>query len=152
MLNISSISCINDSLFEDILINTLDFCQEFFYFEYIILQLYYLNKNGQFFLYSDLEKIIKNKANFKWVNMENDGIDRKIKYRYTSNNYNMIKNNIEFNNNIINLKTINIIGFENDKNYNNMDIRKLSFINDFSVNYLLLEMIQNNFKVTDKKN
>ena len=153
ILNISSISCINESQFEDILINTLDFCQEFFYFEHIILQLYYLNKNGQFFLYSDLEKIIKNKAKFKWINMENDGIDRKIKYRYTNNNYDTIKNNVEFHNNIINLKTINIIGFENEKNYNNMDIRKLSFINDFSVNYLLLEMVgQNNFKVNDKKN
>ena len=153
ILNISSISCIYDSQFEDILINTLDFCQEFFYFEYIILQLYYLNKNGQFILYTDLEKIIKNKAKFKWVNMENDGIDRKIKYRYINNNYNKIKNNIEFNNNIINLKTINIIGFENEKNYNKMDIKKLSFINDFSINYLLLEMVgQNNFKVTDKKN
>ena len=152
MLNISSISCINETQFEDILVSTVDFCQEFFYFEFIILQLYYLNKNGQFILYSDLEKIIKNKAKFRWINMENDGVDRKIKYRYTNTNENINKMNNECNN-IINLKTINILGFENEKNYRVTDIRKLSFINDFSINYILLEMIgQNNFKITDKKN
>ena len=152
MLNISSISCINETQFEDILVSTVDFCQEFFYFEFIILQLYYLNKNGQFILYSDLEKIIKNRAKFRWINMENDGVDRKIKYRYTNTNENINKMNNECNN-IINLKTINILGFENEKNYRVTDIRKLSFINDFSINYILLEMIgQNNFKITDKKN
>ena len=84
--------------------------------------------------------------------MENDGKDRKIKYRYTKKNDNM-NGNDEANNNIINLKTINIIGYEDEKNYNNMDIRQLSFINDFSINYLLLEIIgQNNFTVIDKKN
>ena len=152
MLNISSISCINENLFEDILVNTIDFCQEFIYFEFIILQLYYLNKNGQFILYSDLEKIIKNKAKFRWINMENDGVDRKIKYRYTNTNYNINKTNDEYNN-IICLKAINILGFETENNYHFKDIRKLSFINDFSINYILLEMIgQHNFQVLDKKN
>ena len=151
MLNISSISCINESIFSDILINTIDFCEEFFYFENIILELYYLNKNGQFILYSDLEKIIKNNAKFRWVNMENDGINRKIKYKYVNNNIN--KNSFEFTNNIINLNTINIIGYEEEKNFKFSDIRNLSFINDFSINYLLLEMIgQNNFKVNNKRN
>ena len=153
MLNISSISCLEELQFEEILVNTIDFCQEFFYFEYILLQLYYLNKNGQFILYSDLEKIIKNQAKFKWVNMENDGIDRKIKYRYANNNYSKNKSIDELNNNIINLRTINIIGFEDEENYKYNDIRKLSFINDFSTNYLLLEMIgQNNYKISDNIN
>ena len=152
ILNISSISCINESQFEDILINCIDFCEEFFNLEYIILELYYLNENGKFILYSDLEKIIKNKAKFKWVNMENDGKNRKIKYRYTKKYDNKNINN-EINNNIINLKSINLIGYEDENNYNNMDIRQLSLINDFSINYLLLEMIgQNNFTVIDKKN
>ena len=153
MLCISSISSIDESLFSDILVNTIDFCEEFFNFENIILQLYYLNKNGQFILYSDLEKIIKEKAKFRWVNMENDGIDRKIKYKYINTNYNINKNNFEYTNNIINLRSLSIIGYESEKNYNNMDIRQLSFINDFSINYLLIEMIgQHNFKVADKKN
>ena len=53
----------------------------------------------------------------------------------------------------INLRSLSIIGYESEKNYNNMDIRQLSFINDFSINYLLIEMIgQHNFKVADKKN
>ena len=151
MLNITSISCLDESQFSDILINVIDFCQEYFYFENIILELYYMNKNGQFILYTDLEKIIKSEANFKWVNMENDGIDRKIKYKYINNNIN--KENNEANNNILNLKTINVIGCTEEQNYNNMDIRPLSLINDFSINYLLLEMIgQNNFKVSDGKN
>ena len=150
LLNISSISCLNESQFSDILINTVDFCKEFFYYENIILQLYYLNKNGQFILYTDLEKIIKNEAKFKWINMENDGINRKIKYKLINTNMNYGN---EFNNNILNLKTVNVIGYENDKNYNTKDIRQLSFINDFSINYLLLEMIgQKNYKIQDNKN
>jgi len=150
LLNISSISCLNESQFSDILINTIDFCKEFFYYENIILQLYYLNKNGQFILYTDLEKIIKNEAKFKWINMENDGVNRKIKYKYINNNMNYGN---EFNNNIINLKSVNVIGFENAKNYNIKDIRQLSYINDFSINYLLLEMIgQKNYKIYDNKN
>ena len=149
-LNISSISCLNESQFSDILINTIDFCKEFFYYENIILQLYYLNKNGQFILYTDLEKIIKNEAKFKWINMENDGINRKIKYKIINTNMNYGN---EFNNNIMNLKTVNIIGYETDKNYKTKDIRQLYFINDFSINYLLLEMIgQKNYKVHDNKN
>ena len=150
MLNISSISCLNEEHFSDILINTIDFCKEFFYFENMILQLYYLNKNGQFILYTDIEKIIKNIANFKWINMENDGINRKIKYKYINTNAN---EGNEFSNNIINLKSVNVVGYELAKNYNTMDIRELSFINDFSINYLLLEMIgQKNYKIYDKKN
>ena len=152
MLSISSISCLDETQFGDILVNTIDFCKEFFYFENIILQLYYLNKNGKFILYTDLEKIIKNKANFKWINMENDGVNRKIKYKYINTNTNE-ENGNEFSNNIINLKSVNVIGYEQAKNYNVMDIRQLSFINDFSINYMLLEMIgQKNYKVYDKKN
>ena len=150
LLNISSISCLNESQFSDILINTIDFCKEYFYYENIILQLYYLNKNGQFILYTDLEKIIKNEAKFKWINMENDGINRIIKYKFINTNTNY---GSDFNNNILNLKTVNVIGYENDKNYNTKDIRQLSFINDFSINYLLLEMIgQKNYKIHDNKN
>ena len=152
MLSISSISCLNEAQFGDILVSTIDFCKEFFYFENIILQLYYLNKNGQFILYTDIEKIIKNEAKFKWINMENDGVNRKIKYKYINKNINDDNGN-EFSNNIINLKSVNIIGYEQAKNYNVMDIRQLSFINDFSINYMLLEMIgQKNYKIYDKKN
>ena len=152
ILNISSISCLDENQFESILLNTIDFCQEFFYFENIILELYYLNKEGQFILYTDLENIIKSKAKFRWVNMENDGINRKIKYKLVNKN---IKNNNDENiiNNIINLKCVNLIGYEEEKNYKKRDIRELAFINDFSINYLLLEMKgQQNFKITDNKN
>ena len=152
ILNISSISCINESQFEAILLNVIDFCQEFFYFENVTLELYYLNKKGQFTLFTDLENIIKSKAKFRWVNMENDGINRKIKYKLVNKN---IKNNNDENiiNNIINLKCVNLIGYEEEKNYKKRDIRELAFINDFSINYLLLEMSgQKNFKINDNKN
>ena len=153
ILNISSISCINESQFEDILLNTIDFCKEFLYFENLTLELYYLNKNGQFILYTDLENIIKTKAKFRWVKMENDGVNRKIKYKFINNNLNVDNSNDNKKNNILNLKSINIVSYEEEKNYKKSDIRELSFINDFSINYLLLEMIgQNNFKVNDKKN
>ena len=149
-LNISSISCINETQFEKILLNVIDFCQEYFNFENITLELYYLNKKGQFTLYTDLENIIKSKAKFRWVNMENDGINRKIKYKLVNNKINS-ENNI--NNNILNLKSVNLIGYEEEKNYKKRDIRQLAFINDFSINYLLLEMIgQKGFKINDNKN
>ena len=153
ILNISSISCINESQFEDILLNTINFCKEFLYFENLTLELYYLNKNGQFILYTDLENIIKTKAKFRWVKMENDGVNRKIKYKFINNNLNDGNNNDNKKNNILNLKSINIVSYEEEKNYKKSDIRELSFINDFSINYLLIEMRwQNNFKVNDKKN
>ena len=150
ILYISSISCLDETQFEHILLNVIDFCQAFFYYENIILELYYLNKDGQFIFYTDLESIIKSKAKFKWVNMENDGINRKIKYKLVNKNKN---NNDNIVNNIINLKSVNLVGFEEEKNYKKRDIRELAFINDFSINYLLLEMKgQHNFKITDNKN
>jgi len=152
ILNISSISCIDDSLFEKVLLNTVDFCQEFFYFENIFLELYYINQKGQFILCTDLETIIKTKAKFKWVNMENDGINRKIKYKFVNNN---IRNNNseEAKENILNLKIINIMSFEEENKYKKRDIRDLNCINDFCFNYLLLEMIgQQNYSISDKKN
>ena len=82
--------------------------------------------------------------------MENDGINRKIKYKLVNNKINS-ENNI--NNNILNLKSVNLIGYEEEKNYKKRDIRQLAFINDFSINYLLLEMIgQKGFKINDNKN
>ena len=149
ILGISSISCLDENLFENILLYTIDFCKQFFYFEIIYLELYYFNNNGKFILYDDFEKIIKSKAQFKWVNMENDGINRKIKYKFINKD---INNNIN-NNDIFNLKIINIIGFEEENKFKKNDIRELTFINDFSINYLLLEMIsQNNYKIKDEKN
>ena len=153
ILNISSISCIDESLFEKVLLNTIDFCQEFFYWENIFLELYYINQKGQFILETDLENIIKTKAKFKWVNMENDGINRKIKYKYVNNNLINNNNNEEIKENILNLKMINIMSFEEDNKYKKRDIRDLNCINDFCFNYLLLEMIgQQNYIVNDKKN
>ena len=150
ILNISSISCLDETQFENILLNVIDFCQEFFYYENIILELYYYNKEGEFILYSDLESIIKSKAKFRWVNMENDGINRKIKYKLVNKNKISSVKNI---NNIINLKSVNLIAYEEENNFKKRDIRELSFINDFSINYLLLEMKgQHNFKITDNKN
>ena len=152
ILIISSISCINESQFEQVLLSTIEFCQEFFYFEIIFIELYYINKKGQFTLFTDLENIIKNKAKFKWVNMENDGINRKIKYKFVNNKI-KDNNNKDNKNNILNLKTINIIAYEEENKFKKRDIRELSFINDFSFNYLLLEMIgQLNYKVNDNKN
>ena len=150
ILNISSISCLDETQFGIILLNVIDFCQEFFYYENIILELYYYNKEGEFILYSDLESIIKSKAKFRWVNMENDGINRKIKYKLVNKNKISSVKNI---NNIINLKSVNLIAYEEENNFKKRDIRELSFINDFSINYLLLEMKgQHNFKITDNKN
>ena len=150
ILNISSISCLDETQFEIILLNVIDFCQEFFYYENIILELYYYNKEGEFILYSDLESIIKSKAKFRWVNMENDGINRKIKYKLVNKNKISSVKNI---NNIINLKSVNLIAYEEENNFKKRDIRELSFINDFSINYLLLEMKgHHNFKITDNKN
>ena len=82
--------------------------------------------------------------------MENDGINRKIKYKLVNKNKISSVKNI---NNIINLKSVNLIAYEEENNFKKRDIRELSFINDFSINYLLLEMKgHHNFKITDNKN
>ena len=150
ILNIASISCIDEKLFDDVLLNVINFCNEFFYFKFIFLDLYYQNKNNEFLLYKDLETLIKTKAKFKWVNMENDGINRKIKYKYKNTN---LTNDDSNNCNILNMKSIFVLGYDESHNYNSLYINNINSLNDFAINYLFTEMIaQKYYKIFDKTN
>ena len=150
ILNISSISIKNEELFDDLLLNLIDFCSDFFCYEYLILQLYYENKNEEFILFRDLESSIKTKAKFKWINMENDGLTRKIKYKYTNKHFN---NDGINNNNILSMKSTFVIGFDESVNYNDFEITNINSLNDFPINYCFTEMQYKNFyKIFDKSN
>ena len=152
ILNITSISIKDEKFFDDLLLNTINFCNDFFYYEYLILQLYYENKNEEFILFKDLETSIKNKAKFKWINMENDGITRKIKYKYTNKRFND-ENIFINNNNVMNMNSVFILGFDESINYNNFEVTNINAINDFAINYCFIEMNYKNFyKIFDKSN
>ena len=100
-----------------------------------------------------MENIIKEKAKFKWVNMENDGIDRKIKYHFKNPN-NLNNFDIEMNGKFtMNLKIINLINFENLIDENKENINNINEINDFGLLCLYAEMVnQYDYNISNKLN
>ena len=152
-LNIYSICSKSMENFPEILINFLKFCTDNYEYDDILLEFYYGIKEGSFYLIKEMENIIKEKAKFKWVNMENDGIDRKIKYHFKNPN-NLNNFDIEMNGKFtMNLKIINLINFENLINENKENINNINEINDFGLLCLYAEMVnQYDYNISNKLN
>ena len=81
-LTITSISTLSLDTFGEILVNFVEYCNEYLPYDEITIDFFYGVRNGQFYMIKELESAIKTQAKFKWVNMENDGVNRKIKYKY----------------------------------------------------------------------
>ena len=152
-LNIYSICSKSMENFPEILINFLKFCTDNYEYDDILLEFYYGIKEGSFYLIKEMENIIKEKAKFKWVNMENDGIDRKIKYHFKNPN-NLNNFDIEMNGKFtMNLKMINLINFENLIDENKENINNINEINDFGLLCLYAEMVnQYDYNISNKLN
>ena len=152
-LNIYSICSKSMENFPEILINFLKFCTDNYEYDDILLEFYYGIKEGSFYLIKEMENIIKEKAKFKWVNMENDGIDRKIKYHFKNPN-NLNNFDIEMNGKFtMSLKIINLINFENLIDENKENINNINEINDFGLLCLYAEMVnQYDYNISNKLN
>ena len=110
-------------------------------------------KNEQFYLIKDIEKSLKEDVKFKWVNMENDGIHRKIKYKYQNPNKIIDFSIIPTGKNILELKTASIVSFNNN-NIDNNNLIKNNELNDFGIISIISEMISmNDYEINfDKDN
>ena len=65
-----------------LILKTLDETIIYIPYEEITVEYYYGVKDGSFYMNKQLETAVKKEAKFKWINMENDGMIRKIKYKY----------------------------------------------------------------------
>ena len=126
-----------------------NFCIDNYEFDELRLDLYYGIKNGQFYLIESLEKNIKNEK-FKWVNMENDGKNRKIKYRFSNPNLSPESILNQSGKNIIQLKTSCIISLDSINNILENTSRKMNELNNFGVMSIIEDLIsQYNFTIDD---
>ena len=141
ILVVTSISCIKGESISEILIKLIEFCKK---------------EDGNFILDEELENEIKTKSKFKWVTLENDGENRKIKYHYIPNNIITDKektilndiNNTNSNKCAIYINNYVLIKFYQEKGIN--DISTLEYSNLFFIINLLnkyfLEENNNNFE------
>ena len=148
-LNISLICTIESEIFSECLNLLKNFCTDNFEYDELRLDLFYGIKEGQFYLIETLEKIIKGEK-FKWVNMENDGKNRKIKYKYSNPNLSPESILNQSGKSIIKLKTLCIISLDSIENKLENTSRKMNELNNFSVMSIIEELIvQYDYRIED---
>ena len=142
-INLLLICCLSNDILSNILKDILKYLTENLDYDEIRIELYYGIKNDQFYLIKDIEKSLKEDAKFKWVNMENDGIHRKIKYKYQNPNKKIDFSIIPSAKNILELKTASLISLNSDKNNinDNKIINKNNELNDFGIISIISEMV-----------
>jgi hypothetical protein len=64
-----------------ILLDLIEFLKLNFIFHEIFLELYYGYKDEKYSINPHISEIIAKKMKFKWITLENSGVDRKVKYR-----------------------------------------------------------------------
>ena len=149
-IKISFICTIESELLSESLKLLINFCNENLEYDEIKLDLFYGMKDGQFYLIESLEKCIKEDAKFKWINMENDGKDRKIQYKYT--NPNLSPESILFQTGKYNvtLKTACIISLDSINNYLENTERNMNELNNFGIMSIIEELVlQYGFQIDD---
>ena len=148
-IKISLICTIESHFFSKALQLIKYFCDEKFEYDELRLDLYYGMKDGQFYLIESLEKDIKSQK-FKWVNMENDGKDRKIKYKFANPNLSPESILNQSGKNVIQLKTSCIISLDSINNSLENTSRKMDELNNFGVMCIIEELIsQYNYIIED---
>ena len=73
--------------YKDILNDLIDFLKNNYIFKELFIDFYYNHIDDKFIQNKELEKILTKEIKFKWVNMENDGKIRKIKYKLINQNF-----------------------------------------------------------------
>ena len=148
-LNISLICTIESEIFSECLNLLKNFCTDNFEYDELRLDLFYGIKEGQFYLIESMEKVIKGEK-FKWVNMENDGKNRKIKYKYSNPNLSPESILNQSGKSIIKLKTLCIISLDSIENKLENTSRKMNELNNFSVMSIIEELIvQYDYRIED---
>lgn len=147
-LQITSISSKSVDEFSSILKSFMSFINQTNYeYDEICIEYYYGVKDGQFYMVKELEAIIKTVGKFKWVNMENDGVHRKIKYKYKSTSLTQsaspfLGDNEQKGLNALQLNSLSISSFAQMEEYdmnNNHD--KFDENNDFNMICIIIEML-----------
>ena len=149
-IKIAFICTIEPEILSESLKLLINFCNENLEYDEIKLDLFYGMKDGQFYLIESLEKCIKDDVKFKWINMENDGKDRKIQYKFT--NPNLSPESILFQTgkyNVI-LKTACIISLDSINNFLENTGRKMNELNNFGIMSIIEELVlQYGFQIDD---
>ena len=150
ILNFSTIEMKNFSLiFSDLI----KYLKKNFNFEEILIDFYYTKIENKFIINKNIENILIKELKFKWILMENDGLNRKIKYKISNENFNEKKtlNLIKAKNFFLfNLKNINnennLIESNLDKTFEKFNSMKNGEkeINIFPLYSLFCEMMYNN--------
>ena len=150
-LNITSIAIKTSSHLGEVLHQFISYIDNAIDYDEIDIEFYYgVDSEGNFYMHKDLETLLKTEAKFKWINMENDGETRKIRYKYRNTRTN--QNAILFMNesslfssnayNVIKLSTCSYISLtpanDNEKQYT-----LIKETNDFDLLCLISEMISN---------
>ena len=149
-LKISFICTIESAIFSESLQLLINFCNENLEYDEIKIDLFYGIKDGQFYLIESLEKCIKDDVKFKWVNMENDGKDRKIQYKYVNPTLSPEAILTQTSKNIIELKTACIISLDSINVYLENTGRKMNELNNFGIMSIIEELVsQYGFKIDD---
>ena len=112
--------------YKDILNDLIDFLKNNYIFKELFIDFYYNHIDDKFIQNKELEKILTKEIKFKWVNMENDGKIRKIKYKLINQNFTEKKKN---EGDLIKIKDMAYIQFkniqgENATNMNDSDLDK----------------------------
>ena len=112
--------------YKDILNDLIDFLKNNYIFKELFIDFYYNHIDDKFIQNKELEKILTKEIKFKWVNMENDGKIRKIKYKFINQNFTEKKKN---EGDLIKIKDMAYIQFkniqgENATNMNDSDLDK----------------------------
>jgi len=124
-----------------------------FNFEEILIDFYYTKIENKFIINKNIENILIKELKFKWILMENDGLNRKIKYKISNEFFNEKKslNLIKAKNYFLfNLKNINnennLIESNLDKTFEKFNSMKNGEkeINIFPLYSLFCEMMYNN--------
>ena len=150
ILNFSTIEMKNFSLiFSDLI----KYLKKNFNFEEIFIDFYYTKIENKFIINKNIENILIKELKFKWILMENDGLNRKIKYKISNEFFNEKKslNLIKAKNYFLfNLKNINnennLIESNLDKTFEKFNSMKNGEkeINIFPLYSLFCEMMYNN--------
>ena len=112
--------------YKDILNDLIDFLKNNYIFKELFIDFYYNHIDDKFIQNKELEKILTKEIKFKWVNMENDGKIRKIKYKLINPNFTEKKKK---EGDLIKIKNMAYIQFkniqgENATNMNDSDLDK----------------------------